>query len=163
MKVAFVVIVGLAIVAFFIFRSSDDNVLETDGGMVTVGDMSKLVSSLKASGSNGSFAVVLVPGTAGSDGYDANLQFSIANEKVGFDWVLLAERNIKDKEKVISLAKSNGMSCVSGTMNEVNFVRCSGRDEYAELGQKVLKEIYGVSSNQEMPLIITDFVWDKKT
>ena len=127
---------------------------------VTMGEIDQIVRALKTTGEDESFAVVLVPGTAEDDGALANLQFSIEQGRLGFDWVLIAKRNIRDKDKVVSLIRSLGYTCSDRTLNGVDYVRCEDAWDFPGLAKKILTDLYGVDEKQSLTLIIMGFEWE---
>lgn len=108
---------------------------------------------------NGSFWVVLVPETAENNGYSANLQVSIANNTISLDWVLIAERNIKDKSKFLSIVTKHGLEAKALSGNGVNYLRVEDSKDFPGLSKDILERIYGVNESTRMNLIITGFTW----
>ncbi len=120
-----------------------------------------VLNSLNSTGTNGSFVVFLVPGTAILDGYDANIQFSIEDDILGFDWVLLSQRNKTDKEKVSGVAKKFGLTCNEKSVNNVSYLRCIGKGDYSTLAKELLLKVYKISAGQQFPVIYESFSWPK--
>lgn len=135
--------------------------LETDGGFVTMGDVPVLLHALKSTGTDGSFWVLLVPHTAFGDGLSANLQFSIQNGTLGLDWVLIAKRNIKDKDKFENMIKRSGYEYTKHEMNQVRYLRVTHVANFAKVARSILNKLYGVKPNEYLRLIITGFKWPK--
>jgi hypothetical protein len=154
-----VVLVGLSVLAYRLLSSRFS--ADTDGGFVTTDDFSALYSALQSTGSNGSFFVVLIQGTARDDGFTANLQYSIEDGIVGLDWVLLAKRNSEDQEKFVDVVSKEGVKVVKKEMNDVRYLRVTGAKDLVGLGQEVLIKLYGVKPLDQLQLIITDFKWRK--
>jgi len=154
------VIIIIVVILIHSFRAFANNwKLETDGGFVTVENISKLAQALKETGEDGSFWVILVPGTSKSDGFDANLQFSLQKGSLGIDWVLLAKRNIQDSKKFIKIAESHNLSISKIEENGVEYLRAEGPVNLSDVATNILNEMYGIDSTIEMPLIITGFEW----
>jgi hypothetical protein len=159
-----VLITVVAIILLLIFQLQGAKATpETDGGFVTIADFPDLVKAIKKTGSNGSFWVVLIPGTAENDGYAANLQYSIENGVLGLDWVLVAKRNIREKEKFVRIIEEAGYHADLKEENGVKYLRVVGPTDITALGQVVLKRLFGTTSSQTLQLIITDFKWKMKT
>jgi hypothetical protein len=132
---------------------------DTDGGFVTLQDVPILERSLRSTGKDGSFFVLLVPGTAKNDGYAANLQFSIERNKVGLDWVLIAERNIEDEQKFMREVREDNSTLTKEMMNDVRYLRVTDSKNLIRLATSVLTDIYGVKPDEKMQLIVTGFEW----
>jgi hypothetical protein len=160
MKVAVAVLLLLVCVAvaWFVFRRVTAN---TDRGFVRMQDFPALVSALRTTGTEGSFWVVLVSGTARDDGYTANLQYSIEDGVVGMDWVLIAARNVEDKQRFLDLVHAAGAKTYERQGNGVRYLRATAARDLSALGQEVLRQLYGVKSDDRLQLIITDFQWTK--
>jgi uncharacterized membrane protein YiaA len=135
---------------------------ETDGGFVTIDDFPELVAAIQKTGQNGAFWVVLVPRTAGNDELAANLQYSIEDGALGLDWVLIAQRNMREKNKFLQVIKDAGSHADLKEGNGVQYLRVVDNKNLAEIGQAVLKQLFGTTSSQKLKLIITDFKWKKK-
>jgi hypothetical protein len=133
----------------------------TDGGFVTIHDFPALVSALQTKSAKGSFWVVRIPGTAKSDGDNANLQYSFEDGVVGVDWVLLAERNLDDKDRFLDFVHRAGATAEEKEGNGVRYLRATGARDIGAMGQKFLQEIYGVKPEDNLQLIITGFEWRK--
>ena len=132
---------------------------ETDGGFVTVADFPRLVDRVAKTGKDGAFWVVLVPATARSDGFAANLQVSIERGVVGMDWVLIAQRNIEDRSKFVRLVTARKLRPKELNGNGVRYLRVETSEDLAALCAEVLKTTYGVTDATRMRLIITGFSW----
>jgi hypothetical protein len=160
MKVIVAVLLLLVCVAaaWFVFRLVTAN---TDGGFVTMQDFPALVSALQATGSKGSFWVVLVPGTARDDGYTANLQYSIEDNVVGMDWVLIAARNVEDRQRFLDVVHAAGTKTDEREGKSVRYLRATGARDLTTLGQEVLRQLYKVKPDNKLQLIISDFQWPK--
>lgn len=127
----------------------------------TAEDISAVLKSLSSTGSDGSFVVFLVPGTAIFDGFDANIQFSIEGGVLGFDWVLLAQRNRTGKNEVIAVTKKFGLTCKNKNRSDVGYLRCTGKGNYSKLAKELLANMYNISTSQEFPVIYESFSWPK--
>jgi hypothetical protein len=131
--------------------------IDTDGGFVTVTDFPRLVDRLAKSGRDSAFWVVLVPDTARGDGLAANLQVSIERGVIGMDWVLIAQRNIEDRQKFVNFVTAQKPKELSE--NNVRYLRVETSDDLAALCAQFLKTTYGVTGVTRMRLIITGFSW----
>ena len=133
--------------------------LDTDGGTVTLNDIPLVIEQIVKTGRDGAFAVFLIPDTHGDDGDMANLQISIENNKLGVDWVLLADRNISDKEYFTKIIEKNHLIAKQFTMNEVTYLRVENASDVNKLIKDLLIEMYEVGDSEKLDLIITDFEW----
>ena len=106
-------------------------------------------------------------------GQDLNLQFSIEEGKPGFDWVLLAPKNIQDQEKFVSYAQAMGFKVVKKSGKGVDYYRALVTDQMpalrvansdnshtdldknlylALLCQKILTDLYGLKPDSKIGL-----------
>ncbi len=118
-----------------------------------------VVAQLKEKGADASWAVFLFDTAVPSDDTDdqtLNLQYSIENGVVGFDWVMLGKRNAADKMRVVRLAKSMGLSVSEKVFNGVRFLRVEDGDICA-LGQAIIREIYQVADGANIGLLVDGF------
>jgi len=132
---------------------------ETDGGFVGTGDFPALIAALKASGKNGSFWVVLIPGTEKTDGSPANLQFSIEDNHLGMDWVLIARSNLDLKDRFLALASVEGLEPKEIKRNGVKYIRVTGDRDWSNIGKRILEQMFKQDQLTGMQLIITGFQW----
>ncbi|MEY2545610.1 MAG: hypothetical protein QOG48_727 [Verrucomicrobiota bacterium] len=153
------IVLAVAAVAALVVGYARRFTQNTDGGLVTVRDFPQLLSALTATGGNGAFWVVLVPNTARGDGNYANVQYSIEGGRVGMDWVLLAKRNIEDKEAFTQFVTAAGATVTEEVGNNVHYLRVSDGPDLAKLGQDFLQQVYHVTPEDKLRLIITDFSW----
>jgi len=103
--------------------------------------------------------MVLIPGTAKTDGDNANLQYSFEDGVVGMDWVLLAERNLDDKDKFLDFVHRAGATTEEKEGNGVRYLRATGAKDLAGVGQEFLREIYGVKPEDNLQLALSGFEW----
>ena len=149
------------LLAVFLVYSSQALSVTSEWGEknMTAADIPAVLSSLRATGSDGSFVVFLVPGTAMLDGYDANIQFSIESSVLGFDWVLRAQRNKTDRSQVSALATEFGLTCKEGSKNNVSYLRCTGKSDYSGLAKELISNFYKLSAGQGFSVIYESFSW----
>ena len=161
MKALAIAVLVLAVFAafFLIQRRAVPDRLETDGGFVGTQDFPALFAALKATGKEGAFWVVLVPGTAKGDGYAANLQFSIEDNELGMDWVLIAQSNLELKENFVRIATAENLKVREVERNGVKYLRATGGRDWPSIGKKFLVHTFGEHRTAKMQLIITDFTW----
>lgn len=93
-----------------------------------------------------------------SDDDTLALQVSSENGRVGFDWVLLAPRNIEDQEKFKAFARSQGFVAATKTENGVSYVRVECPDA-AKFATSVVTEMYHLPPNEPLALVHEGFDW----
>ena len=128
---------------------------------VSVSQMPRVVSQLKASGRDSSFAVFLFmpKGRPANDSDEpVNLQYSIENERLGLDWVLLAPPNIADQDKIGAFMRDRGFAANMREMNKVRYMRVEDGD-IVDLGVKIAPDFYDLKPTDEIDLIVESFTW----
>ena len=124
----------------------------------TLAGVSAVYRQLSLSETEPAFAVFLVqdrrPNTI--DGW--NIQLSVEAGRIGFDWVLLAPPNIRDRKRFEQLAKDLGHTVRMVTANDVDYLRTEDGD-LVELCSRVLSDLCRVGPDEEMPLIVEGFSW----
>ena len=93
-----------------------------------------------------------------SDEEAVTLQMSYENGRVGFDWVLLAPRNIEDKEKFEAFARAHGVDPVARSTNGVSYLRVECPD-VAKFTASVAREMYHRPPNEPFALVYQGFDW----
>lgn len=86
------------------------------------------------------------------------LQVSFENGKAGFDWILLAPRNIGDQEKFRTFAAAHGFEPVAKTINGVSYLRLEPAD-VAEFTARVVTDMYHRPPDQPLALVHEGFDW----
>jgi hypothetical protein len=115
-----------------------------------------IVSQLKRTGRDGSFVVFMFSLPEIRDEVLPNLQYSIENGKLGFDWVLIAPQNVKDELKMADFIKVLGYSLTKHEMNDVQYLRVEG-DGLDDLGIKILRDFYHLSSDAKLEPVTEGF------
>ena len=116
------------------------------------------------------------------DDEDLSLQFSVKDDKVGFDWLLLAKRNVADREKFVSYAESKGFTVSKKRANGIAYLRVEVDDpnrlervsnqaessknadkehSLLSLCQNILVDIYGLSLTDEVSLFAKKVILDE--
>ncbi|MDI9246940.1 hypothetical protein [Marinobacter sp. CHS3-4] len=142
---------------------------EVNAFMVKVEDVIPIFKEFETQRVETSFAAFIA--TVG--GQDLNLQFSIEEGKPGFDWVLLAPRNVQDQEKFLEYARRAGFHVIRKSGNGVDYYRASVSREmppirvknsdgsFTELDKSlylallchgILTDMYGLKSESEIGL-----------
>jgi hypothetical protein len=127
---------------------------------ISVLQIPAVYESLRTTGGDGSFAA-LMPSTApGKRKEPVNLQFSIEDGRIGFDWVLLAPTNIADRTNFEALAESLRFKLTEVTANNVKYLRTTD-SRSVELCTKVLSDLYSVPETARIDLIAEGFEWPR--
>jgi hypothetical protein len=95
-----------------------------------------------------------------SDDDALNIQMSVENGRVGFDWVLLGPRNIEDEEKFKTFARSRGVVPVAETENGVSSLRVECAD-VPKFTASVVTEMYHLPPNEPLGLVYEGFDWSQ--
>ena|ERR1019366_4304345 len=127
---------------------------------VTVIQIPAVVAQLRATGKNASFAVfIFTPhGAPAGENNVVNLQYSIEGGIVGLDWVLIAPRNIADKDSIAQFISRCGHPVSEREGNNVHYLRIESGD-VQELGVKIATEFYHLAANGKVDLITEGFEW----
>lgn len=126
---------------------------------IRTGDLPSLVKAMSRASAQVRYAALIFSAPDRPSGEDVlNLQLSFENGRVGFDWVLLAPRNIEDQEKFRAFARAHGVEPVARTMNGVSYLRVEHED-VARFTASVATELYRHPRNEPMGLIHEGFEW----
>jgi hypothetical protein len=87
-----------------------------------------------------------------------NLNLSFENERVGFDWVLLAPRNLRDEATFREFARAKGIEPVLRKMNGVSYLRVECED-IAKFTTSIATEMYACPYDQPLTLFHDGFTW----
>jgi hypothetical protein len=89
------------------------------------------------------------------------LQISFENGQAGFDWVLMAPRNVEDRQKFRAFADAQNIESVAQTFNGVSYLRVEPAD-VAEFTARVVTEMYDRPPNQPLTLVYEGFDWPQR-
>lgn len=115
-----------------------------------------IVSKLQRTGRDGSFVVFMFSLPGNHDDTLPNLQYSIENGRLGFDWVLIAPQNVKDETSLLDFIKRLGYTPSKLEMNDVRYLRVEGKG-VEDLGVKVLRDYYHLAPEVKLELIVEGF------
>jgi hypothetical protein len=88
-----------------------------------------------------------------------NVQFSIENGRVGFDWVLIGEVNRRDRDKFHALAQRLGHTVKAHkSPNGCEYLRAEDGD-LIQLCRASICELYGLPESAELDLVWQGFAW----
>lgn len=93
-----------------------------------------------------------------SDDDAVALQISFEGSRIGFDWVLLAPRNIEDKERFRAFARAHGLQPVARTLNGVSFLRVEAPD-VTGFTASIVTEMYRRPPEETLMLVHEGFAW----
>ena len=164
-------IVAIALIALLVSSTNSRSVLVWDRDTVfstprmvsevdvRLDHLPNIVEELSRSTKYGSYAAIAFNTPDQPDDDDAvNLNMTTENHKVGFDWVLLGPRNIRDERKFIAFANSQGVKPVRQDTNGVTYLRVEGVD-IAEFAASVVTDMYGLPWDQPLGLYHEGFRW----
>ena len=77
---------------------------------------------------------------------------------MGFDWVLLAPRNIEDREKFKAFARSKGFVPATKAENGVSYLRVECPDA-AKFATSVVTQMYHLPASEPLALVHEGFDW----
>ena len=129
---------------------------------VHISDLRSIVDAMSRSSETVRYAGLTfgTPDRPSDDG-GVNLNLTFENERVGFDWVLLAPRNIEDQEKFRTFARAHGFEPVNRSMNGVSYLRVESGD-IAKFTASIVTEMYDLPANEPLGLFHEGFGWPQK-
>jgi hypothetical protein len=125
---------------------------------VTAYEIPKIVKELQQSANDGNFVVFIFVPPKSRDGQSINLQYSIEDGVVGFDWVLISPCNIADQAKIKEFATTLGHRLKEYEMNNTRYLRATG-DYISDLGKSIIKDVYKMDLNTKLDIVIEGFAW----
>lgn len=126
-------------------------------------DLPELFRAVAAAGVDGCFAAMLVPPVSGSDPNErAYIQFSIESGRIGVDWVLESQQNIRDQQRFSDIASSLGYSVQMREMSDVRYLRVEDGD-LPRLASAALEQLYRVGDRTILTLQTDGFEWSSRS
>lgn len=155
MKILIPIVVAIAIIWLLVvlLRSRDSRQEPT---FATRAQIPSIVSKLQQTGRDGSFVVFIFSIPGNHDETLPNLQYSIENGQLGFDWVLVAPQNIQDETLVTDFVKRLGYTLSKREINDVPYLRIEG-ESVEDLGLKILRDLYQLPADTKLQLIVEGF------
>ena len=155
MKILVPIVFGLAVIWLLaiLLRSKGTGQEPT---YATRDQIRSIVSRLQRTGRDGSFVVFMFSIPGNHDETLPNLQYSVEDGRLGFDWVLIAPQNIKDETAVTDFIKRFGYTSSKREMNGVHYLRFEGKG-VEDLGLKILQGFYHLPSDTKLELIVEGF------
>ena len=154
MKIVVPIIVVLAVIGLIVVLLRSKGTSEPT--YATRDQIPSIVSKLQRTGRDGSFVVIMFSIPGNHDETLPNLQYSVENGQLGFDWVLLAPQNIKDENSITDFIKRLGYMPSKREMNAVRYLRVEGHG-VEDLGLKILRDFYHLPGDVKLELIVEGF------
>lgn len=130
-----------------------------EGVEVRADDLPAIVEAMSHSSSSLRYAALAFDTPDRSTDDDTlNVQVSVENGKVGFDWLLLAPRNIEDQDEFRTFARARGAELSKRTMNGVSYLRVEDVDA-AKFAASVVTDMYHLPENEPVWLYHEGFKW----
>jgi len=129
------------------------------GNRVAASDIPAILAQLEVSGKEGDFTVFMFDPHDGAAGDGINLQYSIEQGVVGFDWVLIGPRNVADKTRIAEIATILGFQVQEREMNQVRYLRVTGHG-IADLGIAIIQDFYRLDPATRVRMIAEGFEWN---
>ncbi len=156
MRIIAFLAVALALVAAWLVLRPRLAASET---VITVDQIPRVFGQMAQSHANPTFAAFAFMTPDRPAVQDAiNLQFSMEGGRPGFDWVLIAPRNIQDKDRFLAFAASAGYAASAKEMNGVKYLRVEDGD-LPQLCMSVVTGMYGLKPSDQIDLIAEGFEW----
>jgi hypothetical protein len=162
-----VAILVAGVVLFLLSRSDSYLVMKRKGvgvGIMTprpvlVSQIPSVFDQLKANHKDASWAAFTFcpAGEPATDQNSVNIQYSVEGGKIGFDWVLLAPRNIADKDKIVAFMKDKHYTVLEREGNGVRYLRVEDGD-LVQLGKQIA-EFYHLQADGQMGIFADGFEW----
>jgi hypothetical protein len=156
MKVVLILLLFVGFISLLIFTLTRSRGAAQAPRFATVDQIRSIVSKLGQAGREGSFVVFMFRIPGNTDEVLPNLQYSIEDSQLGFDWVLLAPHNIKDESRLTDFLKRNEHTVSKKEMNGVSYLRVEGNN-IEELGTKILRDFYQLPADTKLELIVEGF------
>ncbi|MEA3009554.1 MAG: hypothetical protein QOJ91_1246 [Sphingomonadales bacterium] len=122
-------------------------------------NLAGLVEAMRRGSSSASWAALMLNTPDRPSDEDAvALQISFENGRLGFDWELLAPRNVEDQERFRTFARAQGLQPVARSLNGVSYLRVEGTDA-ARFTASVVTEMYHLPQDQPLALVYEGFEW----
>ena len=127
---------------------------------VTVADIPHVLSKVSVASRTPAFAEFVFTTPDRPTRADAvHLRLSRENGRTGVDWLLVAPRNIEDKDAFIGFAKRRGYALDERTNNGVRYLRIEDADP-AQVCAEVITKLYFRPRSEPMQLKVEGFDWD---
>lgn len=150
----------LALTVFVVLRRMGSSTDSAANDAVKLADIPAVLAAVSRTGRDGTFAAFLfgLRGQPPAQVDALNVQFSIEEGRVGIDWVLTAEPNLRAEARFKEFFGGKSLTAVSREGNGVKYLRVEG-EHLADLLREFLQREFGVTDDQKMELIAEGFAW----
>jgi len=155
------IIIAIVVVAIIVMVARG-KIGVADESTIRVSEIPAVFAQLKATGSEGSFAVFIPTPEQSDSDESVNIQFSIENGSTGLDWVLISPVNVRDREKFEDIARRSRFDYRETEMNGVRYLRTEDRKS-DDLCIKLFSDIYSLTDQDAVGLIVESFEWPAST
>lgn len=121
-----------------------------------ISDVRDLLARNRAEGSFAAFHFGSPDRPSPDDTLAAQLSFEVG--AVGFDWILLAPRNVEERSRVEQYLQSRGLDLIEKEGNGVRYLRTEQGD-VARLCRSLIVELFGVDPSAELEMVYSGFEW----
>lgn len=121
-----------------------------------ISDVGVLFHQLKNTGKNASYVTFAFESSEALEGSHIELQFSIENDTVGFDWVVLGEEKTRDLAKFKEIVQGLGYELQEKEGNGVKYLRVEGGD-LVGLCTTIAKSMYKTNDETLVDVIAKNF------
>ena len=91
-----------------------------------------------------------------TDDQGLNLQYSIQNNTVGLDWLMLGTRNVTDKVRIAKFITSRSHTVVEMELNDVYYLRVQDGG-ISGLGLNIIEEFYRMPRDADIGVLVSGF------
>jgi len=128
---------------------------------VTVADIPHILNKVSAASRTPAFAEFVFTTPDRPAEKDAvHLRLSVENGHPGVDWVLVAPRNIEDKDAFVAFARRRGYALAERRNNGDSYLRIEDGD-LAQACAEVITKFYFRPRSEPMELKVEGFEWDQ--
>lgn len=166
MKVAIILAAALLIAGLLLWLGGRTIIFDRPRGLprtitpksITVDQIPIVVAQLRNNGAERAFAAFAFSSKSepATDDTVVNLQYSVEAGSIGLDWVLIAPRNKKDKDKVAAFITGQKHRLLEKEGNGVHYLRVEDGD-IALLGVQIAEELYHLQNSDEVALFVDKF------
>jgi hypothetical protein len=127
---------------------------------VNLGEIPAVFEKIRTTGKEASFATFCFgPVDMPAKGDSLNVQFSIEQGRIGFDWILISQSNIRDRNKFLDLAQRRGHQATEHkAANGCEYLRVEDGNLVA-LCVASMRELYGLPEDGVADLVWQGFDW----
>lgn len=128
---------------------------EPDAG---INDIESIFNAISKSNKNGVFVVFMPCQHRSGETSVLNIQFSIENNIIGLDWVLISPINILEKHRFIQICERHSVEVKECLENGCSYLRVEEGD-LVELCKESILDLYPTLHGKSLDLVIEGFEW----